>query len=155
MIGPGLKKCRPSTDAGRAVAIASFMIGIDDVFEREDRVGRLDDLVEHGEHLELLGLALDDGLDDELAVGEVRVVGREAEPFERLRPGLAAQLAGLHGAAERVLDVRAGPSTMAASSTSRTTTSRPARAQTSAIPDPISPHPTDTDPFADVTRAAP
>ena len=33
MIGTGLKKCRPITDAGRPVAIASFMIGIDDVLE--------------------------------------------------------------------------------------------------------------------------
>ena len=31
--GTGLKKCRPSTDAGRLVAMASFMTGIDDVFE--------------------------------------------------------------------------------------------------------------------------
>ena len=31
--GTGLKKCMPMTDAGRAVAIASFMIGIDDVFD--------------------------------------------------------------------------------------------------------------------------
>ena len=33
MTGTGLKKCRPSTCSGRSVAIASFMIGIDDVFD--------------------------------------------------------------------------------------------------------------------------
>jgi hypothetical protein len=31
MTGTGLKKCRPSTDAGRSVAMASFITGIDDV----------------------------------------------------------------------------------------------------------------------------
>ena len=31
--GTGLKKCSPSTFSGRRVAIASFMIGIDDVFD--------------------------------------------------------------------------------------------------------------------------
>ena len=31
--GTGLKKCMPITAPGRRVAMASFMIGIDDVFE--------------------------------------------------------------------------------------------------------------------------
>jgi hypothetical protein len=32
MIGAGLKKCMPTTDSGREVAVAILVTGIDDVF---------------------------------------------------------------------------------------------------------------------------
>ena len=73
--GTGLKKWMPMTDAGRLVAMASFMIGIDDVLEARMAPSSVDDPVEPLEHGQLDRLGLDHRLDHQLAVGQVVVVG--------------------------------------------------------------------------------
>ena len=68
--GTGLKKWMPMTWSGREVAMPSFMIGIELVLEARIASVPRHHLVEALEHLGLDLLVLDDGLDDELAVGD-------------------------------------------------------------------------------------
>ena len=68
--GTGLKKCMPMTRSGRLVEMPSFMIGIDDVLDAENRIRVRHDRVELGEDFALDLLVFDDGLHDELAVRE-------------------------------------------------------------------------------------
>ena len=139
--GTGLKKWMPITCSGRAVAMPSFMIGIELVLLASTAVGILDDLVETVEHVDLALLVLDHGLDDELTVGQVADVGGERDARQRLvafaRSSLPADTARSSD-----LTTRCCPGSAAAASTSATTTSSPARAHTSAMPDPIKPLPT-------------
>ena len=118
------------------------MIGIDDVFDARmaSRVGRRP--CRGGEHLDLHVLVLDDRLDDELAVGEIAEVGGERAAARRPRPARPRSASPTR--TPRSSDVASWPRPRSAApaSISRTITSRPARAQTSAMPEPIRPHPT-------------
>ena len=78
--GTGLKKWMPMTCSGRRVAMASFMIGIDDVFDASTAPVVRHDLVDPPERLDLERLDLGDGLDHELPVGE-----RVGLPANRIR----------------------------------------------------------------------
>ena len=60
------------------------------------------DLVEHLEDLRLDLLVLHDGLDDEVAVGELAEVGGEGEPVQRGVPLLRGDLAALGGLVQGV-----------------------------------------------------
>ena len=140
--GTGLKKWMPMTCSGRLVAMPSFMIGIELVLLARIacRVG--DDLVERAEHVDLRRLVLDHRLDDELAVGELAEVG--GERGRGRAPRRARPRSSLPERTPRSSDVvsRCWPASAAPASTSRTTTSSPARAHTSAMPEPIRPLPT-------------
>ncbi len=68
----------------------------------EDRVLAGDDLVEDLEDVQLDLLVLHDGLDHQVAVGELAEVGGEAQPAQRGVPLLLGELAALGGLGERV-----------------------------------------------------
>ena len=80
--GTGLKKCRPSTRPG------FFPAAKRDPLDRQARgvgrehgVGVGDHRVELGEDVRLHALVLDDGLDHQLAIGEIGEVGGEPQPL--------------------------------------------------------------------------
>ena len=108
--------------------------------------------VELGEGLALRLELLDDRLDHEIAVGEVRELGRERQPADRGVALLGRHLPFLDGTAEVVLDLPRARS-HSSSLTSRPTVSKPAWAATCAIPAPIVPRP--TTPTLRICTAAP
>ena len=141
--GTGLKKWRPSTCSGRSVAIASFMIGIDDVFDARIASSSSTILSRFVNTSSFSSLRLDDGFDHELTVAEVADVGGERDAREHR---VAARR---RRACSRAPRGRATYSMLLAAcverssgSMSHTITWDPERAQTSAIPEPMSPAPT-------------
>ena len=107
----------------------------------EDRVGA-DDPVERAEDRLLDLERLDDGLDDEVGVGEVAA----ATVVKVIRPSSSAcsrlgQLLALHRAAGGVLEVLAAAVDGRRRLTSTPTTAKPLRAKTSAMPAPMVPRP--------------
>ena len=118
-----------------AVAMPSFMIGIELVLLARIAVGIGDVPVERAEHVGLQRLVLDDRLDDQLPVGELGEVGGEREAGDRLRRARPRRASRCRTPRSRLPTMRARPRSHAAASTSRTTTSSPARAHTSAMPD--------------------
>ena len=74
---------------------------------RQHRIRVGDDLVEFGEDLALDLLVLDDGLHDELPVGEVAEIGGEAQPPCGLLPLTLGDLAAAHTAVQRPQDAGA------------------------------------------------
>ena len=107
----------------------------------DDGIVVLEDLVDVGEEIELLVERLDDGLDHEVTVAEVADVGGEEDTGEH---GVALHLVDLlrpYSTRERVLDAHQAADAVL-TSVSHTITSAPARAQTSAMPEPMSPAPT-------------
>ena len=95
------------TRSGAVVAMPSFMIGIDEVLDASTASGSVTTCVEFGEDLGLDLLVLDDGLHDELTVGEVAEVGGEAQPPSGLLPLALGDLAAAHAAVERPQDAGA------------------------------------------------
>ena len=115
------------------------MIGTDEVLEaRNSRVGQ--DLVEPTEQLALELLVLDDRLDRGVGALEVLERGREGEALAGGGAVVLLELAGAHGAVERLVD-RGARRSERSSSASTTVTSTPERAHTSAMPEPIRPPP--------------
>ena len=118
----------------------------------EDRRRVGDDLVEGRGTRRPSRLVLDDGLDDELAVGQLAEVGGERGAGRRRRRGASSvELAGAHAPVERRRRRVPGRPRPPPASTSRTTTSSPARAHTSAMPGTHQPAADHADPF-DVAR---
>ncbi len=107
--GTGLKKCRPSTRLGFCVAAAIFMIGMLDVFDASTASGSVITLSSSAKILRLDGFVLDDGLDDQLAVGQVGQVGGERQPRERRIAIVFAQLAFGRRTLQRLGDAACGP----------------------------------------------
>ena len=140
--GTGLKKCRPSTRSGCLVSAPSFMIGTDDVFEARNRASG-SSASRRAEQLALDGLVLDDRLDRGVGALErrrarsrTRCARAAAVPA---RPRRACPSARRDRASARSPRSRARARSP---SSSTTVTSTPERAQTSAIPLPMSPPPT-------------
>ena len=137
--GTGLKKCTPSTWLGREVATASFMIGIDEVFEASTAAGEVT----------ISSSCLNSAI---LAPSSSRIASTtrsrssiSCRPWTtRIRASTCAALSILPRSSARISDFssRVRPTSAAVWVDSATTTSRPARAQTSAIPAPIRPQPT-------------
>ncbi len=153
--GTGLKKWMPMTCSGRFVAMASFMIGIDDVLDARIASGLVDDRVECGEHVDLDRLVLGDRLDHQIPVGEGREFGREGQPGQRGVAVRRVELAVADRAVERRGRRAVGRARGRLRTTRSTTTSRPARAHTSAMPEPISPQPTTPIRSSSVLMSAP
>ena len=84
MTGTGLKKCIPTNRSrrSRGTASASRWIAIDDVFEAKIASGRRD-RVELAPQGRLDREVLEDGLDDEVGVGDAREVGGRLDAGER------------------------------------------------------------------------
>ncbi len=93
---------------GRLVAMASFMIGIEEVLDSEDGGVVNHHLVEFGEHGELVGFVLDDGLDHHLAVGHVLQVGGVADAGLNFGDLIVRQVPGLSGPLHGHLDSALG-----------------------------------------------
>ena len=112
----------------------------------QDRSIGGDVAVELAEDVDLHALVLDDGLDHQLAIGEVGELGGEAQSATA-----ASRCTSVSLPADRPrssdFTSRARPASAAASFTSRTSTSNPARAHTSAMPEPIRPQPDHAHPF--------
>ncbi len=88
--GTGLKKCMPTTRAGRPVAAPRLVIGIEDVLEARIGAGR-EDPVRAAEELRLDGRVLDDRLDHQLGRHEV-VDGLDArQHLVRVGPALLGE----------------------------------------------------------------
>jgi hypothetical protein len=137
--GTGLKKWRPTKRSGRPVAMASWVMVSDEVFEAKIAL-LLDHLVRLRKVALLLVQVLDDRLDHQVAVRQVGEVDGAGEAPERRVAGRGLELALLHRLVERAADA-AEPLLEQRGSTSRTTTSNPAFAATSAMPEPIRPQP--------------
>ena len=139
--GTGLKKCSPSTRSGRRVPAPSFMIGTEEVLEaRNSRVGQ--ELVELGEEPALRRLVLHDRLDRGVGPLEILHGAREGDPLVgrgRGRRSTACPTSRPGRATWRSPRARARRARRRAR---RRVTSTPERAQTSAMPEPISPPPT-------------
>jgi hypothetical protein len=107
---------------------------------REDRVIG-DDGVDRREELLLQRQLLGDGLDDELAVGQVLQVGRVGDPA--LADSRRSSAVILPRATARSMELARTPlpRSSAVPSTSTATTSMPARAKISAMPAPMTPSP--------------
>ena len=100
------------------------------------------DAVELGEEVLLGGEVLDDRLDDEIALAQLAEVGDGADPAEH-----RVALGGLELARDRPAwpATSRGPATIASAvlcARLRSTTSKPALAATSAMPEPMIPEPT-------------
>ena len=79
--GTGLKKCMPPTRSGCLQADAIAVIGIDEVLDASDGVGA-DQLLELGEQ-RLLGVEpLQDGLDDDVGLADLRHVLRHDDAVD-------------------------------------------------------------------------
>ena len=138
--GTGLKKCRPTTCSGRRVAMASFMMGMADVLDA--RMASSATTLSRVANTSSLS-----GSDSDTASSTSWRSARSAKSVvkrRRARAASASVVGELALARARASDftIRARPASTASGSTSRTTTSSPARAHTSAMPDPISPQPT-------------
>ena len=139
--GTGLKKCRPTTCSGRRVTIPNFIIGIDDVLEAKMAWGS--STVSSSER----------------NIAVFKSSASVTASITSCRSAIALMSAeNVRASSARVWDstsslprrtalasedsIRSRPAFKATSPASTTTTSRPARAHTSAIPEPINPHPT-------------
>lgn len=106
MTWAGLKKCMPMTSCGRFVAAAHSTTGSEPRRRREDG-SRAADLVEVLEERALDGEVLDDGLDDEVDLGEVLEAGRAAHVGQGRVAVLLGGLAALDGLLEALGERRA------------------------------------------------
>ena len=95
--GTGLKKCSPTTCSGRPLATASFMIGIDDVFDARIASSSMTILPRLRNTSSFSSSNSPHRLDHELAVGELADVGDEADVPERGHGGVVVELPGTHG----------------------------------------------------------
>ena len=132
----------PSTRSARLVAAAISTIGIDDVFDASTTSGRVTSSSRREHPLLLLG-ELDDRLDHQVGVGQ-RVQlgrGRDGRPSAASRSRRRACPRSLGAAPASARSARGRRATRS-SSASTNVTSKPARAQTSTMPEPIRPHPT-------------
>src|SRR5450631_866790 len=137
--GTGLKKCTPRTWLGREVATASFMIGIEEVFEASTAWG---EVTIWSSRLKRATLALSSSRI--ASTTSSRSASSPRPSTTRIRLSTSVALSILPRSSARISDFssRFRPVTAAACDDSATTTSRPALAQTSAIPAPIRPQPT-------------
>ncbi|CFE39416.1 Uncharacterised protein [Mycobacterium tuberculosis] len=139
--GTGLKKCRPRTRCGCLVAAATFMIGMLEVFDASTASGsvttrsssaKISDLTASSSTTASITSCLSDR--------SLRSVVKVNRPRARSRsrsvtlPALTARSSDF--------TMRLRPAVINASAGSNTVTSTPARAETSAMPDPICPAPT-------------
>ncbi len=139
--GTGLKKCRPMTCWGRWVAIASLMIGIDEVFVARMACGSLtaSSILRKTSSFTPSSSATASMTSSQSARSEKSV---EKERFERTSAPSDSAIFFDDTARVSERSIRSSPRSMAATSDSTTTTFAPARAAISAMPDPMSPHPT-------------
>ena len=139
--GTGLKKCRPTTLPGRWVAMASFMIGIDEVFEART-ASSASTASSRARKTETFTSSSSETAST--TSSRSAKAPRSSTKWRRVRTSSASSAGSFPRStawcSER--STRAWPASRAATSASTTTTSLPARAATSAIPEPISPHPT-------------
>src|SRR6202050_5066172 len=138
--GTGLKKCRPTTCAGRVVAWATWMMGIEEVLVARITSGRSAAWSSSAN-----SAALTAGFSVAASITSSRSARSSRRGVSVIRASAASRSSAVSfpalTARASEASIRASPASAAAASTSRTTTSRPARAQTSAMPDPISPQP--------------
>src|SRR6516225_4804345 len=138
--GTGLKKCRPTTCAGRVVAWATWTMGIEEVLVARITSGRSATRSSSANRA-----ALTAGSSVAASITSSRSARSSRAVVTRTRASAASRSSALSFPARTPRasepSIRARPAAAAPSSTSRTTTSRPARAQTSTMPEPISPQP--------------
>src|SRR4030081_2107018 len=140
MTGTGLKKCSPRTSSGRLVIIASRMIGIDDVFEARIVPGP----VTASSCSKTAALASKSSTTAPTTSSRSARSAIRVENFIRSRASARASGASLPRSTALARDdsMRRRPAFRASRPASTTMTLRPARAQTSAMPEPMSPQPT-------------
>ncbi len=138
--GTGLKKCSPSTRWGRLVAMASFMMGMDEVFDASSASGASTTLSSSPKTSTLTASASTTASITSWHSASVSTSVLKDMPSTRrsasssvIFPALAARF--------RDCSIRRRPRLSASSSSSATLTVSPARAHTSAMPEPMSPHP--------------
>ena len=137
--GTGLKKCMPITRCGWGVTAASFMIGMEDVLLASSASGRttLPSAWKIGTFSASSSITA--------STTRSRSASSATSVAVRIRPSAASRsaLASLPDFSARASDLRMRPSAFsaAASFTSQTMTSQPARADTSAMPVPMIPPP--------------
>ena len=83
ILSTGLKKCSPMKSAGRSTPAASSVIGSVEVLEHSS-ASALTYGSDLGEDLGLERRVLEDGLDDQVAAGEVGRVGGRGDAGEQL-----------------------------------------------------------------------
>jgi hypothetical protein len=139
--GTGLKKWIPMTWLGRFVAMASFMIGIDEVFEARTASGSSTTLSRDWKTDTFSG--------SDSTTASMTSCRSPSEPISAensMRASAAAACApvSLPPCSARAIEAltRARPISRVARSRSTTLTSRPARAAASAMPEPMRPQPT-------------
>src|SRR5918994_1583989 len=139
--GTGLKKCMPITASGRRVAMASFMMGIDDVFDA--RMASADSTA-RSTRSNTATLAASSSTT--ASITSSRSASWPGSVAYAMRPSAASMSAASSLPRSTPVDsddsMRPRPALLAASSASTTTTSSPARAATSAMPEPMRPQPT-------------
>src|SRR5262245_4247663 len=139
--GTGLKKWMPITCSGRPVAMPSFMIGMDDVFDARMAAGSSTTL---SRAVKTCFFASSSSMMASTTTS--RSASSPRSVTKRRRPCAAAISSSVSLPARRPRanepSILRRPASARAWSTSWTTTSNPDRAVISAMPDPISPHPT-------------
>ena len=91
--GTGLKKCIPMTCSGRFVAMATVMIGMDEVLVARMAVGSATASSMSAKDIQFESFVFGDRLDHQLSIGEVTDVGGEREVALYPRGVLFGQLA--------------------------------------------------------------
>ncbi len=139
--GTGLKKCTPMTCSGRLVAMPSFMIGIDEVFDAKIASGSSTTLSSA-----VNTSVLTCSFSATASTTRLRSAKSATSVVNRIRSSAASRSDSdslpLRTPRPSEVAIRAFAASVAPRSTSAISTSRPARAHTSAIPEPISPDPT-------------
>ena len=138
--GAGLKKWRPTTCSGREVAMASFMMGMDDVFDARMAFGSVMTLSSWPNSSAFVCSS-----STIASTTNSRSARSSRSAVNRRRPRASSRASALSFPLDTArpsdFSTRCRPAATAASSTSKTTASSPDRAKTSAMPDPIRPHP--------------
>ena len=139
--GTGLKKCSPMTCSGRLVTMASFMIGIDDVLDASSASRLVTTLSRAVNTSTLVGScsATASTTSSRSAKSPMSVVN-----LRRSRAEFRSPSDSLPDRTPLASDavIRPRPVSSASALISLTRTSSPARAHTSAMPEPINPEPT-------------
>ena len=139
--GTGLKKWIPTTCSGRAVAIPSFMIGIELVFVARIAWGSVTTLSRPRKTSTFsASSSITASMTNWRSASSPRSVVNRSRPTAASRSSSVSFPDATPRSSDR--STRAWPASAAAASISLTMTSSPARADTSAIPAPINPEPT-------------
>ena len=139
--GTGLKKCSPTTCSGRCVAMASFMMGMDDVFEAST-VSSLVTTPSSALNTASFSSSTSGTASTMRSRSASASMSSTTSRWARTRSTSSVESLPRLAAFASDRSMRSRPALAAAAPSSTTTTSHPARADTSAMPEPINPQPT-------------